>query len=300
MQFPFSRMIRFDAARFHIISLCLLSLWSGCQGTGNVELLEAQLRENEVLIQKYERELGQMHSQLSIAQREASLLRKQLKSNGQPIPAVEATTSIAAVESLQFNKLLTAAQDKDDSPGDEKFHAIVTPEDGDGELVKVLGKLHIEAIDLGRPEGERTIGKWEFTPEEAEELWHSGYLSSGYRFEFPWQSLPAGNEVVLHVSLETPDGRQLATSHTLKVEPATSVATKSMKKNPRPEPVLDLTEVSQGTPNTDKETLAVTPISFEKKSIIAPPEENETSARPFPTGVQTSDNWTDATIPRLR
>ena len=315
------------------ISAACFCCTTGCKGPDNIELLEARLRENEVTVQNYERELGTMNSKLAVAQREANILREQLKRQGKPIPAVEATTALAAVETLKFHTLLTAGQDKDSQPGDEKFHAIVSPYDANGEIVKVIGEVELEAVDLSLPEDQRTVGKWSFTPDEAMNLWHAGYLSTGYRFELPWATLPSGNEVVLRMTMQTPDGRELVASHTVKIQPPTELAkaeptektapnlinppsevrqasaSKSgkavveQKKPERPEPVLDLFETPQESESDASEksiSNKITPISYERNKPLEFELPKTVDPRPFPNAIKTSDTQSEYTSTVIR
>ena len=309
---------RFSTMPF-VVLLGGVALLSGCMGTNRVDVLEARLREQEDVVQHYQSEIASVRSQLIVAQRESKILREQITQGGGKSPAVEATEALAAVEKLQFSNLLTAGQDKDSKPGDERFHAIVIPYDRAGELVKVVGEVQFEAIDLSLPEDRRTIGHWKFTPEEAQKLWHSGFLSAGYRFDLPWEKLPQGKEILLHMKLKTPDGRELTASHTVKITPPTALAieseapdllkvpkaiqqvksegkTESPRRKTRPKPILDTLETSEDRVGRAK----IKPISFEKKSTPVKVPSSEENPRPFPTGIKTSDNWTEATIPVLR
>lgn len=295
----------------------------GCTSPDKTDLLEARLRERELVLENYEQEIHTVQSQLSVAQREARILREEMKRSGKTPPAMEATAAIAAAETLQFNTLLTAGQNADSAPGDEKFHAIVVPYDATGNLVKVIGDVEFEAIDLSLPETRRTVGKWVYNPEQAQELWHAGFLSSGYRFVLPWKQAPAGKEILLHMKLITADGRELTASHTVKIDPPLQLGSASAtpglltvpataqeahvsdetqqsvevpEKKGRPPAVLDLFE----EPVQKTAATAIVPISFEKKSEPVTSESSTNSPRPFPEGIKTSDNWTESSIPTLR
>ncbi len=318
MQLNLTWMSGSTATRSFLTSIGVFALLSGCTGTNKVDVLETRLREQEVVVQNYQHEIEFVRSQLTVAQRESKILREQLVKAGGKSPAVEATEAIASVERLQFSNLLTAGQDKDSEPGDERFHAIVIPYDRAGELVKVVGNVEFEAIDLSLPEDQRTIGRWKYTPEEAQKLWHSGFLSAGYRFDLPWERLPHGKEILLHMKLETADGRELAANHTVKIDPPEKLSldpsapdlleipekiqqVKSEESAPkgriaRPNPVLDVSDDPIEATNQVK----ILPISFEKKSDSVREKIAPQNPRPFPDGLKTSDNWTDATIPVLR
>lgn len=288
---------------------------TGCLSTGRLELLETRLREQEVEIDRYERELVDMRSQLSVEQRRTRMLHEKLAGTQNPVTP-EATEQIAKVEGLKFNTLLTAAQDADKAPGDERIHALVYPHDSDGQLVKLIGKVVFEAMDLSQPEGSRTVGRWELDADQALETWHAGFLSSGYKFSFPWQNRPTGKEILLHVKLESPDGREFTASHTVKIEPPVLLAT-------APEaPVLDsppdsVTASSADGADDASHAESVQPVAVEPSAddassapglvLIDSIEETEkavppssTGPLPFPSATQTSDNWTSESIPVLR
>ncbi|MEW4489129.1 hypothetical protein AB1L42_13695 [Thalassoglobus sp. JC818] len=291
----------------------------GCASTSHIDLLEAKLREQEVVVERYEREVASVRDQLITAQRRTAMLEEQLAGTGSQLVSAEVTEQIAAIEGIRFNTLLTGAQDLDSEPGDERLHAMVYPHDGDGDLVKLVGQITFEAIDLSLPESERTVGRWELNSQEALEYWHTGFLSSGFKFEFPWQSPPAGEEVLLHVKLKAPDGREFRASHTIEIDPPKFLATvrqspdlistppkTTSPKTPvegggspqqmptdgtgsqRPPAVIDVLD-----PFTDSEQTAT-------KAGFATISADENSPAPFPPGIQTSDNFRDETIPAFR
>ena len=256
-----------------MISFVVMICASGCASNGRIDVLEARLREQEIVVDRYERQIADVNSQLSMATRRARMLEQKLAGASEAVSS-EATEKIAAVEGVKFNTLLTAAQDQDDTPGDDKIHAMVYPHDANGDLVKLVGKVIFEAIDLSLPEGSRTVGRWEMDPDSALETWHDGFLSSGYKFEFPWQKRPAGKEVLLHVKLEAPDGREFTAQHTVAIDPPQLLAV-------APD-VLDL----KSSPN-----------AVELSSANIPAGEKET-ANSDP--IQTSDNWNVEMIPFQR
>lgn len=303
------RLMRFAAAAG------LLCACSSCASRGNLELLESQLRTQETLIQGYERQLGQLRNELTASQREMDLMRSDL-AQASTLPQ-EAAQTLAKAQGLTFNSLLTAAQNRDDRPGDECFHAVIYPHDAHGELVKLSGKLEIEALDLSRPPQDKVIGHWEFSPEEARNLWHAGFLASGYQVDLPWQQSPAGGKVLLHARLTAFDGRQFEASHTLTLQPPAEsgepleLAVGSPKPwgGPPQRSVQQASFVSANAESPAKSTVATeqsAPVG--RAALNAAPgalpevvaEELAVGPREFPSDLQTSDNWTDETIPAWR
>jgi len=302
-------------------------LISGCAWRGNSELLEAQLRKQETLIGQYERETSRLKAELTVSHREMDMLRSELAAGGGGIMAEETTRSLAKVSGLVFNSLLTAGQSRDELSGDERFHAVFYPHDDQGEIVKLSGKLELEALDLGRTTGQRSLGRWEFSSEESRKLWLAGFLTSGFQVDEAWQSPPVGSKVLLVARLTTLDGRVFEATHTIPVEPvsdrpgapqilpqqaqanaiepASFNAPAQVRRVPDPQewefeirpaakkasrPEGEIPEVVQ--PQASPKTPAILP------SAAASPLPR--SAPPFPDGTRTSDNWSEETLPVIR
>ena len=318
------------------VAACALG---GCLGArGDIEAVEAQLRQQQDRADKYARELSQVRQELDVARQEADLLRRQMAdSGGQALPA-EFTDSLFRVQRLQFNSLMSGGRDRDGQPGDDVLVAVLTPVDEHGDLVKLPGTIELEAIDLTRPEAERQIGKWTFDPAQSRQLWKRGLFSAGYQVEVPWQR-PPSKELLLYARLTTADGRQFDATQSVKVklaeaEPPRRMATpdavrpvtggrdpgpwgddsrasgagvrsaglervlemnNERPKRPETEPVHFEEAAATPQPSADAFTSARKP-AIDAEAATPPPEQ----PRPFPEGLQTSDVWTDETIPFRR
>jgi len=308
---------------------CVLGavLISGCAWRGNSELLEAQLRKQEMLIGQYERETSRLQSELTVSRREMDLLRSELATGGGNVVAEETTRSLAKVSGLVFNSLLTAGQSRDELSGDERFHAVFYPHDDQGEIVKLSGKVELEALDLGRTSDQRSLGRWEFSSEESRKLWLAGFLTSGFQVDEAWQSPPVGSKVLLVARLTTLDGRVFEATHTIPIEPisdrpgAPQILPQQARANiiepasfnapaqvrPVPDPQeweFEIRPAVKRAPQTAGEPLEVaqppaasqTPAAL--PSAAAPPLPR--TAPPFPDGTRTSDNWSEETLPIIR
>lgn len=121
---------------------------------------------------------------------------------------------------------VTGGMNTDDKPGDEGVRVLVQPEDKNGDTVKRAGAVEIELFDLAAPQDARTVGRWQFTVDQASREWVSGLLgASGYSFELPWQNgPPAHDHLTLMVRFTTLDGRPLTAQKDLKVQLAATPA----------------------------------------------------------------------------
>jgi hypothetical protein len=209
-----------------LLVLLMLSA-TGCIGRrGNVELLEARLRQNQDLLTRHQRTLAETEAELAIARQEANLLREQMANAGaSPLPA-EYTSSLFQVENIQFNTLMTGGRDQDGTPGDELLVVLFAPYDAHGELVKLPGRIELEALDLSRTEAEgRQIARWVFDPEESRELWRTAPFSRGFELRLAWPEPPEAEEILLHARLSTGDGRHFDASHTIAIVPPSAAST---------------------------------------------------------------------------
>lgn len=316
-----------------------LLLSAGCLGSrGNVELLEAKLRQQQDLADRYQQQLAQTQSELTVAQQEADVLRKQITDQGEhPLPA-EYTQNLFQVTGLQFKPLLTGGRDRDGRPGDDVLVALIAPYDEHGDVVKLPGSLEIEALDMTRPEGERQVAHRQFSPQEARALWKSGFLAAGFQCEVPWRQPPASEELLLHARLSTADGRQFDAMHTVRVQ--TAAGGDSPRRLAPPAEARPVGARSGATPGNAKRAAApgngtaVLPVGLESmlgsvrdgqvrpltgdegaegSDDLLPPLKQETEGsavpggappggtpRPFPPVLETSDAWTNETIPTLR
>ncbi len=107
----------------------------------------------------------------------------------------------------------------DQQPGDDALSVVLIPHDDQGELVKIPGKILVEAFDLGGTEGTEPIGRWSYDLSEVRQHWHKGVIQSGYQFELPLEGVPRSDKVLLHGRLVTSDGRQFDTSHEIRITP---------------------------------------------------------------------------------
>ncbi|WP_437202767.1 hypothetical protein [Planctomicrobium sp. SH664] len=287
----------------------LLGIPSGCASRGNVEVLEAQLRSQESVIHHFEREVERLQAELATSRREIDIVRSEVALAGHAVTE-ETSRSLARVVGLEFNTLLTAAQDRDGSGADERLYAVVYPHDNDGEIVKLSGELEVELLDLSRS-GQKTIGHWSFSTEETRRLWHAGFLISGYELDLPWEQPPSGSKVLLLARLKTPDGRSFEATHTVKVNvpgPEAPLVDAQQRSGP-----LSKVNVSQTRFEEIPQSRLVpdlTPAELQKADSqpVPPPRIQEArpaehsvapAPKPFPSR-QTSDKWTDETIPQWR
>ncbi|MCA9079746.1 MAG: hypothetical protein KDA58_04270 [Planctomycetaceae bacterium] len=315
--------------------LAWLGLCAGCAGRGNLDLLESQLREQESLLRHARSEVTELQSQLAIARREQELLQAQLTSE-MPRAGIETVQAFAAAQGIKFHSLLTAMQDVDGQPGDDQLHVLLFPHDADGDLVKLSGELEVELFDPGHEGGMERIGRWRYSNAESQELWYNGFLSSGFQLDLPLSTLPRGNKLVVHGRLKTPDGRQFDASHTVstagsgpqsgtspeylappratlseRAQPKPADASREIQPasftfsddatidRPVPDPFSGPVSISS-SPDHSGDATANKPRALPSRAGEPAPVRELSGPSPFPSGLQTSDRWTDDTLPVVR
>lgn len=197
----------------------LLLPFAGCVGSyGDVDLLEARLRDQQDLVARYQKLADSTQQELAIARKESDLLRTQLAQAGTSPLLPEHADVLLRAEKLAFHPMMTGARNIDAAPGDDVLNVVLAPQSQSGETIRLIGDLEIEALDLSRPEGEQRIGTWTYTAEQARELWHAGFLASGFQMDLAWDTRPQSSDVLLHARLKTADGRQLDATQQVHVE----------------------------------------------------------------------------------
>jgi hypothetical protein len=200
---------------FWLLAVCL----AGCSSARKTDVLEARLRSQEDMIAVYESEIQRVKTELASTRRETEDLRIQLAETGRPMTPPEESGAAFRTTGIQLSSLMTGGLDTDGEPGHDALSVVVIPHDGDGELVKVPGRIEIEALDPTGPGGAQRIGHWQFDQRDIHEYWHKGVVQSGYQFQLPWQTAPRTEQVVVLAHLTTADGRRFDTNLTVKVDP---------------------------------------------------------------------------------
>jgi outer membrane murein-binding lipoprotein Lpp len=290
--------------------LCCAAGLAGCAHTGNTDALEAELREREEAQEELASELARAREDLKVAQKDANTLRAQLTENRQVAMTAEQADVFFRAESLKFNMLLTSGQDRDGKPGDDALSVLLMPVDAHGDLVKLAGEIEIDLFDMALKPDQQRLGYWKFSIDEVREHWHKGFLSAGYLFRLDWQTPPVSAELTLHARMTVSDGRQFDSTTQVKITPPL-LAPSRIAQVSHSEPGRPAVQKKPGVPASRKPPVAAgkakvrraTPVS---DSIPAPATAPAPRIRPSagpghaepPT--QTSDNWTDETIPTLR
>lgn len=198
--------------------LLICCLASGCSFSGNSAALEAQLRAYEDRVAELDQRLADAERELLVARRETTHLRTSAKEAGAIVLASEQTEVLFRAESLRINKLLTGGINLDDQPGDESLNVVIEPLDARNEPIKLPGELTIEIMDPAIEEGDKSIGRWNYSASEVRDAWHNGLFVTGFKFRIDWRTIPRHETLVIHARLATIDGRTFHATSTVQIE----------------------------------------------------------------------------------
>jgi hypothetical protein len=262
-----------------MISGACLVVASGCALRGNTELLESQLRKQEYQHEQLAADLERTREELRVARADAQAVRAQMAARGQPVPPAESADALYRAKQIRFQKLMTGGWNQDGLPGDEGLSVLITPVDAQGDLVKLPGAIEIELTNPAVDAQPRELGRWRFSEEEAWSHWHKGIFSAGYLLRVHWQQPPPKGELTLSARMLCADGRTFDAITQISVDPPVESAAQEVTRDAPARPARN-SSTSQ-RPKAEPATVDATPL-------------------PSDRALETSDNWTDQTIPRLR
>lgn len=239
----------------HILIISTLPIL-GCV-SGDVDLLEARLRSKDAELRTLNDRLESTERQLASSRREMTQLQKQLADTSS---TPEEISQLAKIEGIEINPRLSGGLNEDGRPGDDILNVVITPVDAFGEVVKLNGRVEVEALDPSLPENDRKLGAWTIALEDSARQWHDGFLGQGFQLTTPWQRPPQSEEIVLLARYTTPDGRNFSTTQEIAVTPPGNSG-----KSP------DLLPLPAARQNETRFDSAIRPAGFEQMSETSKP-----------------------------
>lgn len=249
------------------------------------DYLQARLRVQEQNLADLQTQLDRTVSDLQLARREVDSLRTQLADSGRSQLPAEQSAVLLRVSEIKINSMLTSGLNQDGEPGDDRIVVHFAPCDDDGEAVKLPGRIRITAQDPALPENERTFGTWSFSAEECREHWVRGFLGAGYQFTLELERPPVHTDLVVHLTLETPDGRSFSATHIVRVRPPASPPVAGRVPRPDADELREVTPVGASAANPP-----AAPRTARKPVGQLPPQ----------APIQDSTGWTESDIPYRR
>jgi hypothetical protein len=212
-----------------LVALCGAAL-TGCKTNNRYELIEAELRTRE-------RELAETRAALDQSR---SLLRAYEYAQ-RTTAAPPGTGAYLPVKEIALGRG-TGGVDEDGAPGDEALMVVIVPRDEDGAPIKAPGRALVVVWEVTPAGVKNQIGSWEVSADKLRRSWRSGFISTGYFVQLPWQTPPATDRLRVGVRFITTDGRTYETDRDVYVKPPLAPHT-NVLPYPQPAPGLGSTPV---------------------------------------------------------
>lgn len=196
--------------------LFAFAVTAGCVSRGNVELLEARLRDQEDELRRFQAQHRQVQSELNAARR----LNESLKQKIQPARHEQIawlTEQQFQIRDLKVNSLLTGGFDRDGKSGDDQVTLFFAPVDHRDEAIAAVGRLDCELIDPVQPVTRQQLGTWSFNAAQLRSAWQTTLGVAGYRLELPWQHPPKSTELQIRLRFHTPQGESFESSAPVRI-----------------------------------------------------------------------------------
>lgn len=120
------------------------------------------------------------------------------------------------VAEIGFHPTICRGNNFDETPGDDGLYLVVTPLNATGQVVNVLGTLTVVVEDSAVVDNKGRIARWEFKPQELEEMLTPIGASQGFHLSLPWQDLkPNSPSVTVYLLYELDDGRSMVNNRVI-------------------------------------------------------------------------------------
>ena len=204
--------------------LCLLLATVGCRHSRS-DLVEAELRTKDRLLRETREDLDR--SRLINESFETEFLRRQ-----QGVPSGTGNALLPPKDIVLTNG--TGGVDNDGILGDEALQLVVVPRDEDGNAMRAVGVLDVNAWEI-LPGGLKVpLSSWEVNATDLRKTWKSGLIGSGYHVVLNWKKAPTQNRLRVAVLLKLPDGRVFEADKDISIRPVKQLGP------PPPEPIVPI------------------------------------------------------------
>ncbi|MEI7461757.1 MAG: hypothetical protein WCK15_20395 [Pirellula sp.] len=120
------------------------------------------------------------------------------------------------VSEIGFHPTICRGNNFDETPGDDGLYLVVTPLNAAGQVVNGLGNLTVVVEDSAILDNKGRIARWEFKPQELEEMLTPIGASQGFHLSLPWQDLkPNSPSVTVYLLYELDDGRSMVNNRVI-------------------------------------------------------------------------------------
>jgi hypothetical protein len=188
--------------------LCLLLALAGCR-TPHRDLVEAELRTKE-------RQLRETQAELERARMINQAFEQGMVQQQGLAPPIENSAFLSPKDITLANG---TGGVNDGQPGDYALEVVLVPRDEDGNPVRAVGVLTVNASEIW-PGGVKTpLSTWEIGAEELRRTWKRGLIGSGYHIILKWKKPPTQQKLRVSATLVLPDGRAFEADKDISIRP---------------------------------------------------------------------------------
>lgn len=226
------------SARLLVVLALSPLLLTGCRAFSSrspeLSAAEDELRSQESVIVKLQRDVSSLQSELVASQREISSLRKSATAGSdiaQTSFLSEQAHSTFRISKVEISSFMSGGMDRDETPGDEVLSVLLSPRDATGQILRADGTIEMTIYDLSKPGDQQLLGTWTFDEDLARKQWHSGLIGKGFHLNIKWRTPPSSDEVLVHCRFTTVDNRSFDTKTSLTVTPEVAAEFKLTKSS---------------------------------------------------------------------
>ena len=169
-------------------------------GTGGCALFQGNPNQANIAlrkqVQKLQSEVAALETQHDADQR--ALAAWQRRSPSLPTLPPDRLAKLFTVHGITFGRLTGGARLDVHKPYDDALKVYVTPTDNTGQTLKAAGSFVVEAFDLNGAQPIR-VGHWDFTDEQALQLWGGSFLENGFVLTCPFEKPPEHSDLTVKV-----------------------------------------------------------------------------------------------------
>ena len=189
----------------------------GCASRGNVDRLEAQMRQQEDELRTLHAQVERTQSELVAARRLNDSLKQRFVQQASHEETLDLNERHFLVKSVKINSLLTGGFNRDGKPGDDQLTLVFAPQDDREKPIRLPGTVECELLDPAQSSDQQRLGKWTFNTKQTAAAWQSILGSSAYRFELPWQKRPQTETLELRLRFRSAHGDEFEASSPVKI-----------------------------------------------------------------------------------
>lgn len=190
---------------------------SGCRG--NVEVLEAQLRNQEDALTAAHEQLADRETELAQLRRDSLAMERQIAELSQGKVVAEQVVLPARAVGVRIDRRLSGLLPQDEDASSVVANLVFAPVDREGETVKMPGRFQVRVRPLDGLQ-QVSAAELDVDAEGSWQYWRAGVLGTGFQLQIPCGPNSSATRWKLELQFEASDGRSFRDEFEFGSEPA--------------------------------------------------------------------------------